>query len=72
MNACKEAATVDAGGRGIVLCCRRWKRDGSVNWMELRAAMRNIRNNSPLEKDVLRRIMGGESVETTLAEFFIP
>lgn len=50
---------------------RRWKRDGSKNWMGMEAAVGNLKQNSPHEVSIRSRLLKGEIIETNLAEFYI-
>lgn len=50
---------------------RRWKRDGSTNFMDLDIAVQNIvQNREDLTKfDIAMALMGGATVETPKARF---
>ena len=63
MNSC------DSQARDPMFVARRWKRDGSLNFMSMSAALGNLHQNSPQELNCNRRLIAGAIIETPLAEF---
>lgn len=59
-------------------CLRRWKRDGSINFMSLKAGIANLMQNAlrPDVRDedefgIRERLLRGEKIETRLAYFTV-